>query len=43
MTTYTPEMGDRIEELLTTFKLTSAAEQMTKRFLDADVIRRSSS
>ena len=35
MTAYTPEMGDRIEALLTTFKLTSAAEQMTKRFLDA--------
>jgi DNA replication protein DnaC len=35
VTTYTPEMGDRIEALLTTFKLTSAAEQMTKRFLDA--------
>jgi DNA replication protein DnaC len=35
VTAYTPEMGDRIEALLTTFKLTSAAEQMTKRFLDA--------
>ena len=36
MTTYTPEVGDRISALLAEFKLSSAAEQMTRRFLDAD-------
>lgn len=35
MTGYTPELGDRIAALLVEFKLPSAAEQMTKRFLDA--------
>ena len=35
MTAYTPELGDRIAALLVEFKLPSAAEQMTKRFLDA--------
>lgn len=35
MTAYTPELGDRIAALLIEFKLPSAAEQMTKRFLDA--------
>lgn len=35
MNEYTPEMGDRITHLLVEFKLTSAAEEMTKRFLDA--------
>jgi DNA replication protein DnaC len=35
MTTYTPELGDRITALLTEFKLSSAAEQMTRRFVDA--------
>ncbi len=35
MTAYTPELGDRIAALLLEFKLPSAAEQMTKRFLDA--------
>ena len=35
MTAYTPELGDRIATLLAEFKLTSAAEQMTKRFIDA--------
>jgi len=32
---YTPEIGDRVAALLTLFKLPSAADQMTKRFLDA--------
>jgi hypothetical protein len=35
MTSYTPEIGDRIATLLAELKLSSAAEQMTKRFLDA--------
>jgi len=35
MTDYVPEIGDRVARLLTEFKLTSAAEQMTRRFLDA--------
>ena len=35
MSAYTPEMGDRITQLLVEFKLTSAAEEMTRRFLDA--------
>ena len=35
MTNYTPELGERIATLLTEFKLTSAAEQMTRRFVDA--------
>lgn len=35
MTAYTPELGDRITALLTEFKLSSAAEQTTKRFVDA--------
>ena len=35
MTAYTPELGDRIAALLAEFKLTSAAEQMTRRFVDA--------
>ncbi len=35
MTDYTPEIGDRVAALLTLFKLPSAADQMTKRFLDA--------
>jgi DNA replication protein DnaC len=35
VTTYTPELGDRIAKLLAEFKLTSAAEQMTRRFVDA--------
>lgn len=35
MTDYTPEIGDRIAALLSLFKLSTAAEQMTKRFLDA--------
>ena len=35
MTAYTPEIGDRIATLLSEFRLSSAAEQMTKRFLDA--------
>jgi DNA replication protein DnaC len=35
VTAYTPEVGDRIAALLAEFKLSSAAEQMTKRFLDA--------
>ena len=35
MTAYTPELGDRIAALLVEFNLPSAAEQMTKRFLDA--------
>jgi len=35
MTTYTPELGERIVALLVEFKLTSAAEQMTRRFIDA--------
>ena len=35
MTVYTPEVGDRITKLLAEFKLSSAAEQTTKRFLDA--------
>jgi DNA replication protein DnaC len=35
VTAYTPELGDRIAALLVEFKLTSAAEQMTKRFLAA--------
>lgn len=35
MTTYTPEVGDRITKLLSEFKLSSAADQTTKRFLDA--------
>jgi DNA replication protein DnaC len=35
VTAYTPELGDRIAALLLEFKLPSAAEQMTKRFLDA--------
>ena len=35
MTAYTPELGDRIAALLVEFKLPSAAQQMTKRFLDA--------
>ena len=32
---YTPEVGDRITKLLAEFKLSSAVEQTTKRFLDA--------
>jgi DNA replication protein DnaC len=32
---YTPEIGDRIAALLTLFKLSSAADQMTKRFVEA--------
>jgi len=32
---YTSEIGDRVAALLTLFKLPSAADQMTKRFLDA--------
>ncbi len=35
MTVYTPEVGDRITKLLAEFKLSSAAEQTTKRLLDA--------
>jgi len=35
VTDYTPEIGDRIAALLSLFKLSTAAEQMTKRFLDA--------
>ncbi|MEO7736092.1 MAG: IS21-like element helper ATPase IstB, partial [Kofleriaceae bacterium] len=35
VTTYTPVLGERIAALLVEFKLSSAAEQMTKRFLDA--------
>lgn len=35
MTPYTPELGDRIATLLAEFKLTSAAEQMTRRFVEA--------
>ena len=35
MTVYTPEVGDRITKLLAEFKLSSAATQTTKRFLDA--------
>jgi DNA replication protein DnaC len=35
MTIYTPELGDRITTLLAEFKLSSAAEQMTRRFVDA--------
>jgi DNA replication protein DnaC len=35
VTSYTPELGDRIAALLAEFKLTSAAEQMTRRFVDA--------
>ena len=35
MTVYTPEIGDRITKLLAEFKLSSAVEQTTKRFLDA--------
>jgi DNA replication protein DnaC len=35
VTAYTPEIGDRIATLLSEFRLSSAAEQMTKRFLDA--------
>lgn len=35
MTLYTPEVGDRITKLLAEFKLSSAAEQTTKRFIDA--------
>jgi DNA replication protein DnaC len=35
MTTYAPELGERIAALLTEFKLSTASEQMTKRFLDA--------
>ena len=35
MTAYTPELGERIAALLVEFKLSSAAEQMTKRFVDA--------
>ena len=35
MTVYTPEVGDQITKLLAEFKLSSAAEQTTKRFLDA--------
>lgn len=35
MTAYTPELGDRITALLAEFKLSSAAEQMTRRFVDA--------
>lgn len=35
MTTYTPELGERIATLLIEFKLSSAAEQMTRRFIDA--------
>ena len=35
MTLYTPEVGDRITKLLAEFKLSSAAEQTTKRLLDA--------
>jgi len=35
VTAYTPELGDRITALLAEFKLSSAAEQMTKRFVDA--------
>ena len=35
MTGYTPELGDRITTLLAEFKLSSAADQMTKRFVDA--------
>jgi DNA replication protein DnaC len=35
MTTYTPELGERIAALLVEFKLSSAAEQMTRRFIDA--------
>jgi hypothetical protein len=31
MTIYTPELGDRITTLLAEFKLSSAAEQMTRR------------
>ena len=32
---YTPELGDQITKRLSEFKLSSAAEQTTKRFLDA--------
>ena len=32
---YTPELGDQITKRLAEFKLSSAAEQTTKRFLDA--------
>ncbi len=35
MTVYTPELGERIAALLVEFKLSSAAEQLTKRFIDA--------
>jgi len=35
VTAYTPEVGDRITALLAEFKLSSAAEQMTQRFLAA--------
>jgi len=35
MTAYTPELGERIAALLVEFKLSSAAEQMTRRFIDA--------
>ena len=35
MTGYTPELGDRITTLLAEFKLSSAADQMTERFVDA--------
>lgn len=36
MTAYTQEIGDRVTALLAEFKLHSAAEQMTRRFLDDD-------
>jgi DNA replication protein DnaC len=36
VTAYTPEVGDRVTALLAEFKLHSAAEQMTRRFLDDD-------
>ena len=35
MSEYTPEIGDRIAALLNLFKLSSAADQMTKRFVEA--------
>lgn len=35
MTAYIPELGDRVAHLLTEFKLSTAAEQMARRFLDA--------
>jgi len=35
VTAYTPEIGERVTTLLAEFKLHSAAEQMTRRFLDA--------